>query len=58
MHDLVVFFSMLGGIGMFGVMGFIIGPILAALFLTLLHIGAFIAVYAEHCTRLRTRKKT
>ena len=38
MHDLVVFFSMLGGIGLFGVMGFIVGPILAALFFTLLDI--------------------
>ncbi len=36
MHDLLIFFSTLGGIGMFGVMGFIIGPIIAALFLTVL----------------------
>jgi len=38
LHELVVFFSMLGGIGMFGVMGFIVGPVIAALFLTLLEI--------------------
>jgi predicted PurR-regulated permease PerM len=38
MHDLVVFFSTLGGIAMFGAMGFIVGPMLAALFLTLLDI--------------------
>jgi predicted PurR-regulated permease PerM len=38
MHDLLVFFSMLGGIGVFGVMGFIVGPVIAALFLTLLNI--------------------
>lgn len=38
MHELLVFFSMLGGIGMFGVMGFIVGPVIAALFLTLLEI--------------------
>jgi predicted PurR-regulated permease PerM len=38
MHDLMVFFSMLGGIGMFGVMGFLVGPVIAALFLTLLEI--------------------
>jgi predicted PurR-regulated permease PerM len=36
LHDLIIFFSTLGGIGMFGVMGFILGPILAALFLTIL----------------------
>ena len=38
MHDLIVFFSTLGGIAMFGAMGFIVGPMLAALFLTLLDI--------------------
>lgn len=36
MHDLLIFFSTLGGISMFGVMGFILGPIIAAIFLTLL----------------------
>ena len=38
MHDLMVFFSTLGGITMFGPMGFIIGPMIAALFLSLLDI--------------------
>jgi predicted PurR-regulated permease PerM len=38
MHDLMVFFSTLGGIGMFGAMGFIIGPMIAALFLSVLDI--------------------
>jgi len=38
MHDLMVFFSTLGGIGMFGPMGFIVGPMVAALFLSLLDI--------------------
>lgn len=38
MHDLMVFFSTLGGIAMFGPMGFIIGPMIAALFLSLLDI--------------------
>jgi len=38
MHELLVFFSILGGIGLFGVMGFIVGPVIAALFLTLLEI--------------------
>lgn len=36
LHDLIIFFSTLGGINLFGVMGFILGPILAALFLTVL----------------------
>ncbi len=40
MHDLMIFFSTLGGISVFGVMGFIIGPVLAALFLTVLDIYA------------------
>ncbi|MFW5861557.1 MAG: AI-2E family transporter [Spirochaetota bacterium] len=34
MHDLFILLSTLGGISMFGVMGFIIGPITAALFVT------------------------
>ena len=38
MHDLMVFFSTLGGIGMFGAVGFIVGPVVAALFLAVLDI--------------------
>jgi predicted PurR-regulated permease PerM len=34
MHELLIFFSTIGGILLFGVMGFILGPILAALFVT------------------------
>jgi predicted PurR-regulated permease PerM len=35
MHDLMILFSTLGGIALFGVAGFIIGPIVAALFITM-----------------------
>ena len=35
MHDLFVLFGTLGGISMFGLLGIIIGPILAALFITI-----------------------
>lgn len=38
MHPVVVFFAILGGIMMFGFLGFIIGPIIVALFITLWHI--------------------
>jgi predicted PurR-regulated permease PerM len=34
MHDLLILFSTLGGIALFGFIGFIIGPIVAALFVT------------------------
>ncbi len=34
MHDIFVLFSTLGGISMFGILGIIIGPIIAALFIT------------------------
>jgi predicted PurR-regulated permease PerM len=34
MHELLILFSTLGGLLLFGVMGFILGPILAALFVT------------------------
>ena len=35
MHDLMILFGTLGGLAMFGLLGFIIGPIVAALFITL-----------------------
>ena len=35
MPDLLVFVSTLGGLGFFGAVGFIVGPLVAALFLTL-----------------------
>ncbi len=34
MHDLLILFATLGGLLLFGVLGFIVGPILAALFVT------------------------
>jgi len=34
MHDLLILFGTLGGIFLFGVLGFMIGPVLAALFVT------------------------
>ncbi|MDG5814760.1 AI-2E family transporter [Chitinispirillales bacterium ANBcel5] len=37
-HDLMIFFSTLGGLSLFGVMGFIIGPAIASFFLTFLDI--------------------
>jgi predicted PurR-regulated permease PerM len=42
MHPLIVLFSTLGGIFIFGISGFIIGPVIAALFLSA------ISIY-EHC---------
>jgi predicted PurR-regulated permease PerM len=41
MHDLLILFSTLGGLMVFGPIGFIVGPILAALFLTSWEIFAF-----------------
>jgi predicted PurR-regulated permease PerM len=35
MHDLLILFSTLGGIAFFGFIGFVIGPIVAALFVTI-----------------------
>lgn len=40
MHELLIFFGTLGGLLMFGIFGFIIGPIIAALFVTLLDLYA------------------
>lgn len=41
MHPLMIFFAILGGIGFFGLPGFIIGPILISMFLALAEIYAF-----------------
>lgn len=38
MPELMVFFSMVGGLGLFGPMGFIVGPVIGALFLVLLEL--------------------
>jgi predicted PurR-regulated permease PerM len=46
MHDLMVFFSTLGGISMFGPTGFILGPLVAALFLSVLDI--YSAEFRDH----------
>jgi predicted PurR-regulated permease PerM len=46
MHDLMIFFSTLGGITVFGPSGFIIGPLVAAIFLTVLDI--FSIEFQEH----------
>lgn len=35
MHDLLILFSTIGGLFLFGIVGFIVGPILAALFVTI-----------------------
>jgi predicted PurR-regulated permease PerM len=35
MHDLMIFLGTLGGIALFGLVGFIVGPIIAALFVTI-----------------------
>ena len=46
MHDLFVFFGTLGGISMFGMLGIILGPIVAALFITVWEIyGKAFAAY-------------
>ena len=39
-HDLIIFFSTLGGLAVFGVMGFVVGPVIAVLFLTFLDMYA------------------
>ena len=35
MHDLIITLSMFGGLALFGITGFIIGPVIAGLFITL-----------------------
>jgi predicted PurR-regulated permease PerM len=49
LHELMVFFGTMGGISLFGIVGFIIGPIVAALFITSLDIYA--EQYGEYLSR-------
>lgn len=41
MHPLMLFFAILGGIALFGLLGVVIGPLIAAVFVTLLKIFEF-----------------
>jgi|WetSurMetagenome_2_1015567.scaffolds.fasta_scaffold01606_5 predicted PurR-regulated permease PerM len=41
LHDLLVFFSTIGGIAVFGPMGFIVGPVIAALFVAMVEIYGY-----------------
>lgn len=38
MHDLIIFFSAIGGLATFGPTGFIVGPVIAAFFVTIIDI--------------------
>ncbi len=59
MHDLFVLFGTLGGIAMFGMLGIIIGPIVAALFITVWEIygDAFRDYLPQVSTVLRAHKR-
>jgi predicted PurR-regulated permease PerM len=52
MHDLMVFFSTIGGLTVFGPSGFIIGPLIAAIFLTVLDIYSI--EFRDHIAYPRT----
>ena len=62
MHDLLIFFSTIGGISLFGIMGFIIGPVIAVFFLTILDIysiefGATLDIAQDSSSRVEKIKK-
>jgi predicted PurR-regulated permease PerM len=38
MHPMILFFSMMGGVVLFGLLGIILGPVIAAIFLTILRV--------------------
>jgi predicted PurR-regulated permease PerM len=59
MHDLLVLLSTLGGLGLFGLAGLIIGPIIAALFLAIWNIYEEVfagELAANRVTGFKTRK--
>lgn len=41
MHPLLLFFTIMGGIALFGLLGIVVGPLIAAVFITLLQIFEF-----------------
>jgi predicted PurR-regulated permease PerM len=49
LHDLIIFFAALGGLSMFGPLGVLVGPIVAAFFVTLLEI--YSEVFRHHLER-------
>jgi predicted PurR-regulated permease PerM len=57
MHELMILFSTLGGIALFGIIGFILGPILTAVFLTVLDIyGSEYREQLEHFPRTQQQR--
>jgi predicted PurR-regulated permease PerM len=38
MHELLIFLSTIGGLSVFGIMGFLVGPLIASMLMTLLHV--------------------
>jgi predicted PurR-regulated permease PerM len=38
MHELIIFLSTIGGLSVFGIMGFLVGPLIASMLVTLLHV--------------------
>ncbi len=54
MHELLIFFGTLGGIGLFGVFGFIIGPIVAALFMTVWEMYG--ETFSDYLTEIKREK--
>lgn len=55
LHELLIFFGTLGGIGLFGLFGFIIGPIIAALFLTVWEMYG--EAFKESLIEIKTRRE-
>ena len=56
MHDLFVLFGTLGGLSMFGLLGIIIGPIVAALFITIWEIYG--DTFSEYLPKVRSIRPT
>jgi predicted PurR-regulated permease PerM len=61
MHELMIFFGTLGGIALFGLIGFVIGPIVAALFVTIWEIYGevfrdFLPTVRDPAEKIRSRK--
>ncbi len=56
MHDLMIFFSTLGGLSLFGVSGFIIGPVIASFFVALVDI--YETEFGSRLNQIREKRST
>jgi predicted PurR-regulated permease PerM len=57
MHTLLLFFSIMGGIAMFGLLGIVLGPLITAVFLSLLKVFE-VSIHSESTESAETSEES